>query len=208
MLAGLKIKSGQDSGEFFIDAGAFRGDTVEEFLQLIGYNPESAAANFAKIIAIEPDIKNHTLLRRKFYAFGTAIWQAVHGAAWNADESLTFSLKSGRAGHILRRDDLDDLPYKGRTIEIPGVRIDSLVGDDDKVTFIKIDVEGAERQVLEGAKSTITRCRPKMLVSLYHRCEDMFELPLLLHSYYAGYKFALRKTHCVPGWEFQLIVTK
>jgi hypothetical protein len=43
-------------------------------------------------------------------------------------------------------------------------------------------------------------------VSLYHRIEDMFELPLLIKSYYTNYKFYLRKTRCLPGWEFELIV--
>jgi TfoX/Sxy family transcriptional regulator of competence genes len=73
-------------------------------------------------------------------------------------------------------------------------------------TFIKIDTEGGEAAVIEGAKNVIMQHRPKMLVSLYHRPEDMFRLPLLIHSYVQGYKFALRKTRCLPGWEFQLAV--
>jgi FkbM family methyltransferase len=196
----LKLKN---NDEYFVDAGAFKGDTVEEFLKITG---STETANFTKIIAIEPDIKNYTLLRRKFYALGSAIFAPTNAAAWNADETLTFSVKSGKAGNVLQGEKLDE--HTGRVVQVKGVKIDTLCGEVDKPTFIKIDVEGAERQVIEGAKTVITRHRPKMLVSLYHRPQDMFELPLLLHSYCAGYKFALRKTRCIPGWEFQLVVTK
>ncbi|MCL1831879.1 MAG: FkbM family methyltransferase [Oscillospiraceae bacterium] len=204
----LDGKSGQ---EFFVDAGAFKGDTVEEFLAAVGQTnggKPSPTAQFARIIAIEPDIKNFTLLRRKFYPYGKELFVPVNGAAWSADESLTFSLKSGKAGHVLSGEQLNE--YAGRTCSVKGVKIDTLceVTPELKPTFIKIDVEGAERAVLEGAKNTITKHRPKMLVSLYHRSDDMFELPLLLHSWHSGYKFALRKTHCLPGWEFQLVVYK
>jgi FkbM family methyltransferase len=209
----LKLDKANNS-EFFIDAGAFKGDTVEEFLQAVGQTGDmpSPTPKFTKIIAVEPDVKNFTLLRRKFYPYGKAIFAPVNAAAWSNDEPLTFSLKSGKAGRVEQlTDDNGQLTVSaGRTVSVRGVRIDTLCNEtpDLKPTLIKIDVEGAERQVLEGAKDVITRHRPKMLVSLYHRSEDMFELPLLLHSWCPGYKFALRKTHCLPGWEFQLIVNK
>jgi len=196
LLSLLKFKK----DEFFIDAGAFKGDTVDEFLSLVGQKDSvQKTPKFKKIIAIEPDIKNYTALRRKFYAYGKGIFVPLNAAAWNKDEKVSFAVKSGRAGRV-------GTASLGRTAEVDGVRIDSLVKEDDKVTFIKIDVEGAEAEVLNGAKSVITRCRPKMLVSLYHRAEDMFELPLMIQSLNPRYKFYLRKTRCIPGWEFQLII--
>jgi FkbM family methyltransferase len=186
MLSLLKFKE----NEVFIDAGAFKGDTAEEFLNATG-------GKFTKITAIEPDAKNYMALRRKFYAYGSGIFAPLNAVAWSEDEPVEFTVKSGKAGGVGVKG--------GRVKQIQGVKIDTLC-DKEAATYIKIDVEGAEAEVLKGAKSTITKHRPKMLVSLYHRNEDLFELPLMLHSFYPKYKFYLRKTRCLPGWEFELIV--
>ncbi|MCL2071050.1 MAG: FkbM family methyltransferase [Oscillospiraceae bacterium] len=192
------LKLSNKGNEFFIDAGAYKGDTVDEFLKMTG-------KSFKKIIAIEPDEKNHIALRRKFYAYGSGILVPVNAAAWGTDERIEFTVKKGRAGMA----GIGGVRGNKRVKMIDGVKIDTLCKDckDEKPTYIKIDVEGAEAEVLKGAKSVITRYRPKMMVSLYHRSEDMFELPLLINSFYSRYKFHLRKTHCLPGWEFQLIVS-
>ncbi|MCL2035879.1 MAG: FkbM family methyltransferase [Oscillospiraceae bacterium] len=175
--------------EFFVDAGAFKGDTVSEFLAEVG-------GNFEKITAFEPDVKNYTFMRRKFYALPGEKFCAVNAAAWDEDGTLDFAAKTGRAGSAFSKE---------RVKQVKSAKIDTLCGED-KPTFIKLDVEGAESRVLQGAKSIITKQRPKMVVSLYHRVEDMYELPLLIHSYNQRYKFYLRKTRCLPGWEFRLIV--
>jgi FkbM family methyltransferase len=190
--------------EFFIDAGAFKGDTVEEFLRLVKQHETPSVPKFDKIVAIEPDANNHMTIRRKFYAYGSAIFIPINAAAWDKDEVVTFTVKSGRAGTVAKGG---VGAVKRRQVEIPGVKIDTLCSEC-KPTYIKIDVEGAEAQVLAGARAVIIKHRPKILVSLYHRIEDMFELPLLLHSYFGRYKFYLRKTRCFPGWEFNLIVTQ
>ncbi|MCL1880972.1 MAG: FkbM family methyltransferase [Oscillospiraceae bacterium] len=243
ILALLKLSKKKD--DFFIDAGAYKGDTVEEFLKLSGRESSDVTKpTFKKIIAIEPDLTNYTMLRRKFYAYGTGLFRAYHAAAWSSDEMLEFVAKSGKAGYVNQSnmnntDDAEVLentspsqtiePIDGksgivtskrqvRTVQIEGVKIDTLYENcakefpDEatnlKPTYIKIDVEGGEAEVIKGAKEVITKYRPKMLVSLYHRPEDMFKLPLLIHSYAASYKFYLRRTRCLPGWEFQLVVTK
>jgi len=54
-----------------------------------------------------------------------------------------------------------------RDIEVPMDRLDNVYGDD--VGFIKIDVEGHEQAVLDGAVQTIRRCRPRMLVEVDER---------------------------------------
>jgi FkbM family methyltransferase len=204
LLSLLKINKAKHD-EFFIDAGAFKGDTVDEFLELVGQKgSESKTPKFKKIIAIEPDIKNYTTLRRKFYAYGKEIFCPVNAAAWSENRQLEFIVKSGKAG-LVGDSAVEGSDRKVRTRQIEAVKIDSLVSEDDKPTLIKIDVEGAEAEVLGGARTVITRHRPKMLVSLYHRTEDMFFLPLLVQSFSSRYKLYLRKTRCIPGWEFQLI---
>ena len=195
------LKLGTD--EFFIDAGAFKGDTVEEFLAAVGQdirNPKEI--KFKKIIAIEPDIKNFTAMRRKLYAYGSGLIQQVHGAAWSEDTQVDFSVKTGRSGGVGEIVGV----LRARKVSVKGAKIDTLCGTESKPTYIKIDVEGGEAQVLKGARTVINKHRPKMIVSLYHRREDMFEIPLLIESFNPRYKFYLRKTRCIPGWEFNLIV--
>ena len=196
----LNLRSDGESG-YFIDAGAFKGDTVDEFLA-------ETDKQFKKIIAIEPDRQNYMKLRRKFYAYGSEIFKPVNAVTWDTDTELEFDLRSGRGGCVLQIG-VTAQPAK-RTIKVNAVTIDSLVGADSnaKPTFLKMDVEGAEAKTLNGAAKTIAVHRPKLLVSLYHKSADMFELPLLIHKLNSEYKYYLRKTHCLPGWEFELIASR
>lgn len=49
-------------------------------------------------------------------------------------------------------------------------------------TMLKLDVEGAEQEALRGAAQTIARWQPRLNVACYHRNEDLFGLPLLVHT--------------------------
>lgn len=75
--------------------------------------------------------------------------------------------------------------------EIKVVSIDDMVGDD-KVTFIKMDIEGSEMEALDGAKKTIERCKPKLAISIYHREDDLWEIPYYILSKYPWYKIYIR----------------
>ena len=62
----------------------------------------------------------------------------------------------------------------------------------EPVTFIKMDVEGAELEVIKGAKNIIMRQHPRLAVSIYHKIEDIWEIPTLILEYYSGYQLYLR----------------
>ena len=49
-------------------------------------------------------------------------------------------------------------------------------------TYLKMDVEGAEREAIAGAEKTIRQYAPKLNIAAYHRSEDFFQLPLLIHA--------------------------
>jgi hypothetical protein len=67
------------------------------------------------------------------------------------------------------------------------------VAANERVSCIKIDVEGAELQSIQGSKKTIEKNKPILLISVYHTPEDLFFIKPFLTSIVPEYKFFLRK---------------
>ena len=72
------------------------------------------------------------------------------------------------------------------------------------VSYVKMDVEGSEAETLQGMTETIRRCKPKMLVSAYHKPDDFITLPRLIQTICPDYRLYLRRSHCIPAWEIQI----
>ena len=94
----------------------------------------------------------------------------------------------------------------GKLAPVPCACVDDIM-DDKPVDFIKMDVEGAEHRALTGSIRTICEKRPDLLISLYHRSEDLFDLPLYLHSICPDYRFYLRRDKGLPAWDIVLAAT-
>jgi hypothetical protein len=80
--------------------------------------------------------------------------------------------------------------------------------DGTKIHYIKYDVEGSEREALLGSAQTIKAHAPRLLVSLYHRSEDMFVLPELVKSLNPDYSLYLRRFPYIPAWDLNLYAIK
>lgn len=175
--------------EAFLDLGAYRGDTIEEFLSLTG-------GQYAAITALEPDAHNYKKLQE---AWGNRDRMTLLPyASWNQPETLTFTGKGGRNCSVI-----PELPGQYRHLHpVEAIPVDSL---HLTVSYVKMDVEGAERETLLGMAKTIRRCRPKLLISAYHKSDDFITLPLLLHSLCPGYRMTLHRTPCIPAWEIQIL---
>ena len=93
---------------------------------------------------------------------------------------------------------------KGEVVNVSGIPIDELCAGE-KIDYLKFDVEGAELQALQGARETILTHRPSILLSLYHKAEDLFVLPLALKELCPDYDFYLRRERCLPLWEVNLL---
>ncbi len=172
------------------DMGAYNGDTLREFLQDF--------PNLSKSISFEPDAKNYAKLSRFITENSLDIASAYNCAAWSSECRMQFSLEGSRNSGIKNCE-----KSRGKSLEIDCRTLDS-VCDGLPVDYIKYDVEGAEREALIGSARTISRCRPDLLVSLYHRNEDLFDLPMLVHSMNPGYSLYLRRFLCIPAWELNL----
>ena len=84
---------------------------------------------------------------------------------------------------------LQDAGSSGKRVEV--VRLDDAV--DDGVTYIKMDIEGAELNALAGCQETIRTNRPKLAICVYHRPSDYFEIPRLIHLMRPDYRLYLRQ---------------
>ena len=165
--------------ETIMDLGAYDGDTVREFLTVTN-------GKYNKIFALEPDEKNFRKLERKTEGLENLI--RLNIGAWDKKETLYFAKKSGRNSR------LED---GGVPVEFDSV--DNVA--DCEITFIKMDIEGAELKALEGAKNTVRKYKPKLYVCAYHRNEDMFALPFKIKELYEGYKIYFRQHPYIPAWE-------
>ncbi len=157
--------------EVFVDCGAFTGDSIQELLTID--NPK-------KIYAFEPDEQNFTELKEK-YAKDERITCLKKGA-YSQQGVLPFAGNNADASKIT-----DSGKFK---IEVDS--IDNVV-QDDPVSFIKMDIEGAELEALKGASNTICKNHPKLAISAYHKFEDLQTLPQFIHSLNDHYQFYLRR---------------
>ena len=182
------------------DLGAYNGDTVRELLSF-GARPK-------KIYAMEPDVRNFRKLSEYAAGEDRAEVIPVRAAAWSREETLIFDASGNRnasAGQN-RSAVLGGRPMK--TVELPALPPDAVLAGET-VDYIKYDVEGSEGEALTGSCETIKRCAPTLMLSLYHRSEDLYEIPLRVRREFPFYEgFYLRRFGGVPAWDLNFYVTK
>lgn len=171
-----------DSEEVFVDGGSFDGDTYRLFAQWCGNS-------YKKIYAFEADKLNYQMCIKKQEAHPLQNVEIIHAGLWDKKDVLRFSANSGDGSHIIGTKSASLMDKFTDTINT--VAIDECLGEE-AVTFIKLDIEGAELKALEGAKNTIKRCRPKLAICVYHKPEDIVELLEYILHLVPEYKFYLR----------------
>jgi FkbM family methyltransferase len=178
--------------EAFVDAGAFVGDTVERFIW-------ENLGTFRHVYAFEPGFKQFKALERRVrrlaeeWAFEPAAVSLVKAGLSSAEGRMacTFTndspLRHGLA--------VSDQGGSGPLDEQLGARVCTLDAylEGRPVTFIKVDVEGMEMELLRGAQATIRRYRPKLALCVYHYPSDLYEVAEYVRSLVPEYKFSLRQ---------------
>lgn len=174
--------------ERFMDLGAYNGDTVRELLEFTGGKAES-------ILAVEPDRRSYRKLCEYAENSGYSFITTVKCAVSDRNENGFFSDKGGR---------MSSLDISGKAVAAVKT-VDSLCKEYDFCpTYIKMDLEGEEYNALSGARRTLSKNQPKLLISAYHRNEDIFTLPLLIHELCPSYKLYLRKHRYFPAWDLNI----
>ena len=168
--------------EIFVDMGAYNGDTVEKFCK-------AASGKYKHIYAFEPNIKNFRKLQKNTEMLDNIT--LFNACAWDKSEKIYLTKNEGRMSCVSEN---------GR-VETECIAADKVISEN--ATLIKLDVEGAERKALLGAKRHVSG-GAKVISALYHRNEDMFDIPLLVHEMNPALKLHIRHTLYIPAWETNL----
>jgi FkbM family methyltransferase len=187
--------------EVYYDLGAYNGDTVEEFIL-------RTKGKYDSIVAMEPDGKNYAKLVKTAENLQLQNIKLLECAAWSIDTDIPFASKAGRQS-AFDLNSIATIPARSvdglcLSTESTNSQLSFLQEENAIPTYIKIDVEGADKEALWGASETIARFRPKLAVSLYHCNEDIFEIPLLIDSINSSYSFYVRHLPYIPAWETNL----
>lgn len=168
------------SKEYYADLGAYKGDTIDELLKF--------ANGYSRIYAFEPDAGSYKKLCA--YTDNLPGIYTYNLGIWNKSTTLKFEKRGGRNSCLSNNS--------GSTVEVTA--LDDVLSDKP-ITYIKMDIEGAEYQGIMGAKKIISEQKPKLNIGVYHRSEDIFTLPALIKNINRDYKIYLRHHPYIPFWD-------
>ena len=150
--------------DIVIDGGAYDGKDVLEFADKVG------AKGF--VYAFDPRAK----LEQQFKENKSSNIVIVPKALWDKKTKMFF-VNTGTTT-VLTND------WQEGAISVESITIDEFVDENriNRLDFIKLDVEGSELEVLKGGERSIKTFRPKLAISIYHKLEHFFEIPLYLNT--------------------------
>jgi len=162
--------------EIYVDTGCFNTETIKNF---IGF----CDSKYCRIYGIEADSVCYSNIKSELSSENIENLVLVNKGAWDEETILRFN--SNQIGSISTVSD------SGNT-EIHAATIDSIV-NGDKVTLIKMDIEGAELEALYGAENTIKSAMPRLAISIYHKPGDIIDILAYINSLVPEYKFYIRQ---------------
>ena len=177
-----------ESYKTYVDLGAYNGDTVKKYTAL--------CLNIKTIYAFEPDKRNFKKLALHCEALESITCFPLNYAAYSYDTTLEFTSSGNRNSSAS-----SDGSFQHKITLIEAKAPDNVCQSAD---FIKYDVEGLECEALEGSARLINKFHPDLLVSMYHKSEDMYILPLLVNKLNPAYRLYLRRLPYIPAWDLNL----
>ncbi|ONI38468.1 hypothetical protein AN396_10560 [Candidatus Epulonipiscium fishelsonii] len=161
--------------EVFVDFGGLTGETSLEFAKRTNYT-------YKQIYIFEPDPSNYEKTINNINTLNLKNVKVFNIGGWSKKDILRF--KNNGTGQSKIED--------AGTCQIEVDSLDNILGDTP-VTFIKMDVEGAELETLIGAQEIIKKYKPQLAISIYHKPEDIFEIPTYIKELVPEYKLYFRK---------------
>ncbi|MBQ0126096.1 MAG: FkbM family methyltransferase [Clostridiales bacterium] len=182
----------------YLDLGAYVGDTIDEAVE--NY------PTIKKVCAFEPSPRVFGKLQANVSKYENIDFSLLNACASSSGGNAVFADGGGRNSQI--KSESAFTAHGAKAVSVPILAPDGACNFKGEKLLIKFDIEGEEAAALMGCKRLIKENDCEMIVSAYHRCGDIFELPLLIHSLTAKGKLYLRKHPYIPAWDINIYVTK
>jgi len=160
--------------EIFVDGGCFNCDTSIRFKKWCN-------EKYKKIYAFEPDPQNYKQCKEIIRQKDIKNMELFNAGLWSKNDTLYFDAGKNASSTFINTG----------TINVPVVSLDQML-NGQRASFVKLDVEGSELEALKGAKNTILLHRPRLAICVYHKHEDILQIPLYLQSLVPDYRFYIR----------------
>ncbi|MCI7785795.1 MAG: FkbM family methyltransferase [Succinivibrio sp.] len=143
---------------------------------------------YKKIISFEPDEKNFKKLKSLVEKHGLQGVEIKKQATGSKNGKIGFVSSGNMGAKVI------DNQIEGNIVEV--VALDNY--KNEFPTIIKMDIEGFELEALKGAENIIRTLKPKLVICIYHKILDFYEIPMYLKSLVPEYKFKVRQHE--PGF--------
>lgn len=174
--------------EVFLDAGAYLGESIEDFIVRTN-------ENFRAIYAFEPSKANYKeLMKNMGQKISDDRIHIFNCGLSNKSETLYFDINTSSSAMGSK-----ELGEETEACEVKPINEVLTEEECNALTFIKMDIEGAEMQALQSLEKYIAAGSPKLAISVYHKPEDIWEIPLYIHGINPNYRFYLRHHSNGPG---------
>lgn len=171
-VAGKNITFAMGEKEIFCDIGAHIGMTIRKFLTATQWS-------YSAIHAFEPDKGNYAALQQGIFK-NLPNFHAKNIALSDSKKILNFS-ETGTMGS--RLDGSGNIQVQTSTLD----------DEVEHATFIKMDVEGHETNILRGAQRLISQSKPKLAITGYHFADDLLNISKLIKEIDPRYRLRLRQ---------------
>lgn len=166
-----------NENDVLVDVGAFTGDSIAQYIQMYG-------DRYQRIYAYEISEDSYIKLN-----------QNIAGYGWHDVVARRKGVGRAQGEMFLARNKVDASANQLSKSENEGTLVKVVPLDTDitePISFLKMDIEGAEQNALIGCEQTIRRDHPKLAICTYHGYEDIWKIPLMIDRIYPDYQFYLR----------------
>ena len=160
--------------EIIVDLGSYIGDTIIDYINTYGEN------SYQRIYTYEITPRTFATLKNNLCLFNNIIFNQKAVSNFNGSSFIKDSKVESSANRINKN---------GNTI-IPTTTLDNDISE--KISIIKMDIEGEEEKAILGSKNHIKEDNPVLIISVYHKNEDLFKLYQIIKDLNPNYEFYLR----------------
>lgn len=164
-----------NKGDVFVDVGAYNGDSILQYIHMYG-------TDYKKIYAYEISSQSCSELKHNLAGYHDIVIRQK-GAGVSGGVFMYLN-----ENQVASANKLEKTQTGHERVEM--VSLDEDI--EEPVTFIKMDIEGAEQNAILGLRRTIARDHPKLAICTYHGYEDIWKIPFIIDSICPQYKFYLR----------------